>query len=117
MPRMMRVHDNHEEPARRRMTKFFKALSDQTRQEILQLLENRERTVGEIVNCFDLSQPTISRHLAVLKEAELVSDRRNGQNVFYRLNDDALTTNMVDFFGRFQNCQQALTESVSLRRL
>ena len=56
----------------RGMTKVFKALSDGTRQEILRLLEHNERTVGEIVGNFELSQPTISRHLSVLKEANLV---------------------------------------------
>ena len=51
-----------------------KALSDGTRQEILRLLEGQQRTVGEIVGNFNLSQPTISRHLSVLKEADLVLD-------------------------------------------
>jgi ArsR family transcriptional regulator, arsenate/arsenite/antimonite-responsive transcriptional repressor len=71
----------------RQMTKVFKALSDGTRQEILRLLEENQRTVGEIVGNFNLSQPTISRHLSVLKEADLVVDQRQGQNVIYRLND------------------------------
>ena len=92
----------------RQMTKFFKALSDGTRQEILRLLEGRQRTVGEIVGNFNLSQPTISRHLSVLKEADLVVDQRQGQNVIYRLNDEALSTSMRDFFGQFQSCQQSL---------
>ena len=58
----------------RKMTKVFKALGDGTRQEILQLLEQHSYAVGEIVAKFDLSQPTISRHLSVLKEASLVID-------------------------------------------
>ena len=76
------------------MTKVFKALSDGTRQQILRLLERRECTVGEIVSNFELSQPTISRHLSVLKEANLVVDKRRGQNVIYRLNHDALADSM-----------------------
>jgi DNA-binding transcriptional ArsR family regulator len=92
----------------RHMTKFFKALSDGTRQEILRLLEGRQRTVGEIVGNFNLSQPTISRHLSVLKEADLVVDQRQGQNVIYRINDDALSTSMREFFGQFQSCQRSL---------
>jgi len=92
----------------RQMTKVFKALSDATRQEILRLLESHQRTVGEIVGNFNLSQPTISRHLSVLKEADLVVDQRQGQNVIYRLNDDALSSSMRDFFGQFRSCQQAL---------
>ncbi len=93
----------------RRMTKVFKALSDTTRQEILQLLEDQAGyTVGEIVSKFDLSQPTISRHLSVLKEADLVIDQRRGQNVIYRLNDSALASSMRQFFGQFRSCQEVL---------
>jgi ArsR family transcriptional regulator, repressor of sdpIR and other operons len=92
----------------RLMTKVFKALSDGTRQEILRLLEHHQCTVGEIVGNFSLSQPTISRHLSVLKEANLVVDQRQGQNVIYRLNDESLTNSMRDFFGQFRSCQQAL---------
>jgi DNA-binding transcriptional ArsR family regulator len=92
----------------RRMTKVFKALSDTTRQEILQLLEDQSYTVGEIVAKFDLSQPTISRHLSVLKEADLVIDQRRGQNVIYRLNDNSLATSMRQFFGQFRSCQEVL---------
>lgn len=90
----------------RRMVKFFKALSDRTRQNILRLLDDKERTVSDIVSNFNLSQPTISRHLAVLKEAELVMDRRQGQNVFYSLNDDVLTDTMEEFLGRFDSVEK-----------
>jgi DNA-binding transcriptional ArsR family regulator len=92
----------------RRMTKIFKALADGTRQEILQLLEEQHYSVGEIVAKFDLSQPTISRHLSVLKEADLVIDQRRGQNVIYRLNDPALASSMRQFFGQFRSCQEVL---------
>ena len=92
----------------RRMTKVFKSLADGTRQEILQLLEEQPHSVGEIVAKFDLSQPTISRHLSVLKEAELVIDQRRGQNVIYRLNDAALAASMRQFFGQFRSCQEVL---------
>jgi ArsR family transcriptional regulator, arsenate/arsenite/antimonite-responsive transcriptional repressor len=92
----------------RQLTKVFKALSDGTRQEILRLLETNQRTVGEIVGNFNLSQPTISRHLSVLKEADLVLDQRQGQNVIYRLNDSTLSTSMQEFFGQFRSCQDAL---------
>lgn len=92
----------------RRMTKVFKALADGTRQEILQLLEDQQYTVGDIVSKFDLSQPTISRHLSVLKEADLVIDQRRGQNVIYRLNDAALADAMRQFFGQFRSCQEVL---------
>lgn len=92
----------------RRMIKVFKALADGTRQEILQLLEDQPYAVGEIVAKFDLSQPTISRHLSVLKEADLVIDQRRGQNVIYRLNDNSLAASMRQFFGQFRSCQEVL---------
>ncbi|HEX9577617.1 MAG TPA: autorepressor SdpR family transcription factor [Myxococcales bacterium] len=63
----------------------FKALSDPTRREILRLLSARARTVNEIVGQFSLSQPAISRHLAVLRQAGLVVAERQGQNVVYAL--------------------------------
>ena len=94
--------------AEREIVKVFKALSDGTRQQILQLLEERQRNVGEIVGEFELSQPTISQHLSVLKEADLVMDRRQGQNVVYSLNRRVLSSSMQQFFGRFASCQQAL---------
>ena len=96
------------QPTNRKMTKVFKALADGTRQQILQLLEEHAYAVGEIVAKFDLSQPTISRHLSVLKEADLVIDQRRGQNVIYRLNDDALAASMRQFFGQFRSCQEVL---------
>ena len=92
----------------RQMTKVFKALSDSTRQQILRLLEGQQRSVGEIVGNFELSQPTISRHLSVLKEADLVIDQRQGQNVIYRLNEDSLASSMQQFFGQFSRCAQQL---------
>jgi len=70
----------------------FKALSDPTRREILRLLGRREMAVGEIVDHFSMSQPSISRHLAVLRSAGLVTARREGQNVVYGLD----TTVMQD---------------------
>lgn len=91
-------------------TKIFKALSDPTRQRILQILEDGRLSVGEIVDHFPLSQPTISRHLAVLKEASLVQDERRGQRVLYRLRDGGLASSM-DFFGQFRQCRRILAMS------
>ena len=86
----------------RQLNKFFKALSDETRRRILRLLNDGDRTVGEIVGNFHLSQPTISRHLSVLKEANLVVDQRQGQHVIYRLSAAALARSAEDFFGDFR---------------
>jgi len=105
---MDEIVDRRDRRNGRQITKVFKALSDGTRQEILRLLERQQCTVGEIVGNFSLSQPTISRHLSVLKEANLVVDQRHGQNVIYRLNDDALSASMKEFFGQFRSCQQEM---------
>ena len=93
----------------RELDKFFKALSDQTRRTILQLLQRRELSVGQIVGNFRLSQPTTSRHLSVLKEAHLVTDRRSGQHVMYRLSSAALARGAGKFFVHFDECQDLLT--------
>ncbi|MCH9649821.1 MAG: metalloregulator ArsR/SmtB family transcription factor [Deltaproteobacteria bacterium] len=93
------------------MERVFMALSDETRRCILLLLENREHAVGEIVENFNLSQPTISRHLSVLREANLVKDERRGQRVIYSLNGHALKDTMRAFFGRFVQCSDELMEA------
>jgi DNA-binding transcriptional ArsR family regulator len=64
----------------------FRALADETRRIILRLLRDGPLTSGEIANQFDSSWPTISRHLAVLKEAGLVATERHGQEIRYELN-------------------------------
>jgi ArsR family transcriptional regulator len=63
----------------------FKALADPTRREILRLLRAGPRSSGEIAERFQAAWPTISRHLAVLREAELVTAERNGTNITYEL--------------------------------
>jgi len=64
----------------------FRALADQTRRDILVLLRSGPHTSGEIAAQFDSSWPTISRHLSVLKEADLVQTERRGQEIYYELN-------------------------------
>ena len=68
------------------MNAVFKALSDPTRREILRLLSEGEKTAGELAERFDMSKPSMSHHFTVLKEADLVSTRRNGQQIWYSLN-------------------------------
>ena len=63
----------------------FRALADPTRREILRMLRSGARTSGEIAARFDSSWPTISRHLAVLREAGLIVAERNGQEIHYEL--------------------------------
>jgi ArsR family transcriptional regulator, repressor of sdpIR and other operons len=64
----------------------FKALSDETRREILRLLQVQDLTAGAIADNFAMSKPSISHHLSVLKQAELVTAERRGQEIVYSLN-------------------------------
>ncbi|MFC4634168.1 autorepressor SdpR family transcription factor [Dokdonia ponticola] len=72
------------------MNKLFKALNDETRREILQLLKEKDLTAGEIAESFDISKPSISHHLDLLKQANLVSSVKKGQYVTYSLNTTIL---------------------------
>jgi ArsR family transcriptional regulator len=64
----------------------FKALADPTRRKILKLLRERDLTAGEIADAFDISKPSISHHLNLLKQSGLVLDERQGQFIYYSLN-------------------------------
>ena len=68
------------------MNDVFRALADPTRREILELLRTGPRTSGEIAERFPTSWATISRHLAVLRDADLILGVRDGQHVRYELN-------------------------------
>ena len=68
----------------------FGALAEARRRDILDLLAKAERSVNELVDALDLAQPQVSKHLAVLSRAGLVSVRKAGRQRFYRLNADAL---------------------------
>ena len=70
-------------------TTIFKALSDETRLRVVKLLEERELCVCELIQVLNMSQPRISRHLGVLKNAGLVNDRREGKWVYYSLQKSA----------------------------
>ncbi|MBX7191752.1 MAG: metalloregulator ArsR/SmtB family transcription factor [Sandaracinaceae bacterium] len=69
----------------------FRALSDPTRRAILDHLAAREHAAGELVERFDVSQPAISQHLAVLRAARLVVVRRDGRRQLYRARPEGLT--------------------------
>lgn len=71
---------------------FFKCLSDETRLHILLLIiKQGERCVCDLTAALDLSQPKISRHLALLRSTQILQDRREGQWVYYRLHDNLPT--------------------------
>ncbi|HHV32346.1 autorepressor SdpR family transcription factor [Caproiciproducens sp. LBM24188] len=68
----------------------FKALSDPTRREILNLLKEEPLSAGEISNSFHTTTATISHHLSILKSADLISSKKAGKYVFYELNGSVL---------------------------
>jgi ArsR family transcriptional regulator, arsenate/arsenite/antimonite-responsive transcriptional repressor len=68
----------------------FKALNDKTRREILELLRKRDMTAGEIVDKFNISGPSISHHLDLLRQAGLIESEKEGQFIKYTLNTTVL---------------------------
>ena len=73
----------------------LKALSDPTRREILNLLKEGKKSAGEISDHFDITAAAISRHLSVLKDADLIDDNREGKYIFYELNTSVLEEIML----------------------
>lgn len=68
------------------MNTIFKALNDETRRSILELLRKRDMTAGEIAKEFHISKPSISHHLDILKRSDLVTSEKKGQFIVYSLN-------------------------------
>ena len=86
-----------------RLNDVFKALADPTRREILRLLRQGEMSAGELAEHFDMAKPSVSHHFAVLRQADLVSTRREGQQIFYALNTtvvEDLAVLLWDMFSR-----------------
>lgn len=73
----------------------MKALADPTRREILELLKKGKLSAGEIGEKFDITAAAISRHLSVLKEADLIRDERQGKFIYYELNVSVLEEIML----------------------
>lgn len=73
----------------------LRALADPTRREIMNLLKAGRRSAGEITDQFPITAAAISRHLSVLKEAELIRDHREGKYIFYELNTSVLEEIML----------------------
>ncbi len=71
-------------------SKSFKAFGDPSRLRILRLLAKAEMTVGQIADSVSLAQPTVSRHLSLLRDAGVVTSRREAQQVFYSLNRQSI---------------------------
>ena len=73
----------------------MRALADPTRREILNLLKGGKRTAGEIGERFDMTAAAISRHLSVLKDADLIRDKREGKYIYYELNTSVLEETLL----------------------
>ena len=77
------------------MQNTLKALSDPIRREILNLLKKGRMSAGDIVDHFEVTGASISRHLSVLKEADLIRDKREGKFIYYELNASVLEEIML----------------------
>ena len=77
------------------LQRTLKALSDPIRREILNLLKSGPMAAGDISARFDVTGAAVSRHLSVLKEAELIRDKRDGKFIFYELNASVLEEIML----------------------
>ena len=73
----------------------LKALSDPIRREILNLLKNGKMSAGDIADHFEVTDASISRHLSVLKDADLIRDKREGKYIYYDLNASVLEEIML----------------------
>ncbi len=72
------------------MNSLFKALNDETRRQIIELLKEKDMNAGEIADQFNISKPSISHHLDILKRADLITSEKKGQFVEYSLNTSIL---------------------------
>ena len=91
---------------------FIKAMADETRQEILRLLGQREMYVSELEALLTVHQPTVSHHLAVLRRANLVTVRREGRHVYYQANAECVTRCCGEILNRFRTGQGADNEDI-----
>jgi len=83
------------------LNKTIQALSDPTRRKILELLKEKDMPAGAVGKFFDISLPSLSHHLNILKQADLVSSRRQGQEMIYSLNlsvFEEIAKKLIKFF-------------------
>jgi len=72
------------------MNAIFKALNDATRREILEILKSKDASAGDIADYFKISKPSISHHLDILKQADLITSEKKGQFVIYSINTSVM---------------------------
>ncbi|RJQ32191.1 MAG: ArsR family transcriptional regulator [Actinobacteria bacterium] len=83
------------------MDSIYQALADETRRKILQLLKKEDLTAGQIAEQFNISKPSISHHLNILKLNNLVLSERRGQEIIYSLNITVLQEFMLGMYNMF----------------
>lgn len=94
-------------------TDVLQALADPTRRAVFErLAEHGESTVTQITASLSVSQPAVSQHLAALRRAGLVADRRAGRNVFYRAEPDGLAP-LIDWIAHYQTFWQSRIQRLS----
>ncbi|HLO43497.1 MAG TPA: autorepressor SdpR family transcription factor [Leadbetterella sp.] len=94
------------------MNNIFRALNDASRREILEILRLGDATAGEISDRFNMSKPSISHHLDLLRQADLVSSKKKGQFVIYSINLSALE-DIISWFQMFK--PEAIAEKPRIR--
>lgn len=98
----------------------YKALADPTRRRVLQLLRERDMSAGELAEHFDSAWPTLSRHFAILREADLIQGEKRGASIIYSLNVSVLEEALLGMMDMFQidrgSEKQATDEDTSEER-
>ena len=82
-------------------SEIFRALGDPTRRAVYERLTSGERSVSELTDGLPISQPAVSQHLAALKAAGLVAERREGRKTYYRIEPEGLSP-LIDWLGRYR---------------
>ncbi len=85
---------------------FFKAVSDPTRVKIMLILSKKEMCVSDICKYFEMTQPSISHHLNILKKAGIVRGRKEGKEVYYSLDACCIAVCCGDFMARFKEPEE-----------
>ncbi|MET0361173.1 MAG: metalloregulator ArsR/SmtB family transcription factor [Sphingobium sp.] len=97
------------------MEKAFKALASEPRRRILAHLLEGPMTVGEVGNHFDMALPSISKHLAILKDAGFVREQKRGQFVLYSLEAGRLADALLEFLAPFHDGAREILEKAQAR--
>ena len=96
------------------MSGVYKALADPTRRKILQLLREGDLSAGDIAEQFEFAKPTISRHLTVLKSADLIQGEKSGTTITYRLNVTVLEEALLAMLDTFSVDPGGITNEAAI---